>query len=72
MVKPVFSQDEIHRIYLEWMNEFDNGSCRKDRFLQMLSQIPLDKQHEIEQFMVAALAIGLQNGYKANTTVKYI
>jgi len=70
MVNPVFSQDEIHRIYLEWMNESDNGSCRKDRFLQMLSQIPLDKQYEIEQFMVSALAIGLQNGYEANTTIK--
>lgn len=70
MVKPVFSQDEIHRIYLEWMNECENGSYRKDRFLQMLSQIPLDKQYEIEQFVVTALAIGLQNGYEANITIK--
>lgn len=64
MVNPVFSQDEIHRIYLEWMNESHSGSYRKDRFLNMMEGVPRDKQYEIEQWIVSALAIGLEYGHK--------
>lgn len=65
MVKPIFSQDDIHKIYLEWMNETEFGSERKDRFLNSLKDIPISQQIEIEKWILSSIAIGLEEGYNA-------
>jgi hypothetical protein len=61
--KTVFKEEDIHKIYLEWMNETESGSYRKDRFVNLLKGIPLETQYEIEQWLVSSLAIGLEEGY---------
>lgn len=63
MIEPIFTLDKIHEIYLKWMNEQDNHSFRKDRFISLLKDVPIDKQSQIEHLLVAALAIGLEYGY---------
>jgi hypothetical protein len=59
----IYSREDIEKIYLQWMNESENGSFRKDRFISLLKSIPLETQYEIEQWLVSSLAIGLQEGY---------
>jgi hypothetical protein len=69
MVKnSIFTTENIHDMYLKWMNEEENGSVRKDRFISLLKDIPHDKQYEIEQWLVSAFAIGLECGYNSATT----
>lgn len=63
MVKPIFTQESIEKIYIDWMNESDIGSSRKERFLKSLENIPIEKQLEIEKWIVSAIAIGLEIGY---------
>lgn len=65
--KYTFSEQDIHKIYLEWMNQTDMGSVRKQRFLQTLKNIPIEKQYELERWIVSALAIGLLEGYNTAT-----
>jgi len=68
MVKTVYDIENIHTIYLSWMNEPNSYGLRKDRFIAMMKNIPIEKQYEIEQWIVSALAIGLENGYNDATT----
>ncbi len=64
----IFTTENIHDLYLRWMHEVENDSARKDRFVNLLKDIPIEKQYEIEQWLVASFAIGLEYGYNAATT----
>ena len=69
MVKnSIFTIENIHDMYLKWMHEVERGSARKYRFINAVKDMPLEKQYEMEQWLVAAFAIGLEYGYNAATT----
>lgn len=63
MVNPIFTKESIEQIYIDWMNETDIGSVRKERFLNSLKNIPIEQQLEIEKWIVSSIAIGLEIGY---------
>ena len=69
MVKnSIFTIENIHDTYLKWMHEVESGSARKYRFINAVKDMPLEKQYEMEQWLVAAFAIGLEYGYNFATT----
>lgn len=69
-MKPKFTQTDIEQIYLDWMNETDNGSARKDRFLHSLENTPHEQQLEIEKWVVSSIALGLLIGYNKSQEEK--
>lgn len=64
----IFTTENIHEMYLKWMHEEENGSIRKDRFISLLQNLPIEQQYQIEQWLVSAFAIGLECGYNVATT----
>lgn len=64
----IFTTENIHKMYLQWMHEEENNSVRKDRFVSLLEGISPEKQYQIEQWIVSAFAIGLECGYNVATT----
>lgn len=62
----VYTQTEIEQTVIDWMNETDFGSTRKDRFLKDIEDLSYEQKLKLEKWIISAVAIGIEKGYKDN------
>lgn len=60
----VYTQKEIEQTVIDWMNESDFGSTRKDRFLKDIEDLSYEQKLKLEKWIISAVAIGIEKGYK--------
>lgn len=66
----LYTQKEIEQAVIDWMNETDFGSKRKDRFLKDIEDLPNEQKLKLEKWIISAVAIGIEKGYKDHEKYK--
>lgn len=60
----LYTQEDIEKTVIDWMNETHFGSKRKDRFLKDIEDLSYEQKIKMEKWIISAVAIGIEKGYK--------